>query len=135
MSLVFSRRILSTPRAERLVCSGPKTNPQSFGTPATTQRINVWEMTHHLLRVYFHDKGWRCSDRQLLRSSVGTPLWLAISLISCFISVKRRSAHRRRFRITPSCKAGPKLLAWRATAQRAAGSNANVQSGVTHGHH
>jgi putative DNA methylase len=36
--------------------------------PAAGKRLAVWEMTHHLLRVYFHDKSGDVVSAELLRS-------------------------------------------------------------------
>ena len=36
--------------------------------PAAGKRLSVWEMTHHLLRVYFHDKAGDVVTADLLRS-------------------------------------------------------------------
>jgi len=35
--------------------------------PATDKRLTVWEMTHHLLRVYFHGKAGDMATAELLR--------------------------------------------------------------------
>jgi putative DNA methylase len=44
----------------------PEELPQ--GKPAAGERLAVWEMTHHLLRVYFHDKAGDLVSAELLRS-------------------------------------------------------------------
>jgi putative DNA methylase len=36
--------------------------------PATDKRLTVWEMTHHLLRVYYHEKAGDAVSAELLRT-------------------------------------------------------------------
>lgn len=36
--------------------------------PATDSRLTVWEMTHHLLRVYYHDKAGDRATAEVLRA-------------------------------------------------------------------
>jgi putative DNA methylase len=40
---------------------------QSNWEPATDKRLSIWEMTHHLLRVYFHEKAGDMVAADLLR--------------------------------------------------------------------
>jgi putative DNA methylase len=35
--------------------------------PEIDRRLTIWEMTHHLLRVYFHDKAGDMATAELLR--------------------------------------------------------------------
>lgn len=38
--------------------------------PASDERLTVWEMTHHLLRVYYHEKAGDAATGELLRRDV-----------------------------------------------------------------
>jgi putative DNA methylase len=40
---------------------------QSNWDPATDKRLTVWEMTHHLLRIYFHEKAGDMATADMLR--------------------------------------------------------------------
>ncbi len=47
--------------------------------PATDKRLNIWEMTHHLLRLYFHEKAGDMATADLL-SKLGSNRYLARDL-------------------------------------------------------
>ena len=44
----------------------PEELPSNWN-PATDKRLTVWEMTHHLLRLYFHEKAGDMATADLLR--------------------------------------------------------------------
>jgi putative DNA methylase len=56
----------------------PDELPKDWKT-GTDRRLTVWEMTHHLLRVYYHEKAGDQATAELLRA-VGAPGELARDL-------------------------------------------------------
>ena len=53
-------------KAGRVRLVRPEALP-SHWDPLTDRRLSTWEMTHHLLRVYFHEKAGDAVAAELLR--------------------------------------------------------------------
>ena len=85
--------------------------------PETDPRLTAWESVHHLVRVLEAggENAAAAACSQAWRRSRDRPRAGLSALHGVRAQETRR---RRRFRTTPSCKAGPRSPAWRAVVPR-----------------
>ena len=79
--------------------------------PAKDKRLTVWEMTHHLLRVYFIEKAGDMETAELLRKiGLQSRYIAAISPTACSNLCEKKSVRRSAQAYTAcSCLAGPRI--------------------------
>jgi adenine-specific DNA methylase len=91
--------------------------------PETEPRLTAWESVHHLVRAL--EAGGENAAADLVARSAARLKSPANWPIDFTPYADARNARRKRFRTTASCKAGPKLRAWRAKAVSRSGLNPN----------
>jgi putative DNA methylase len=86
--------------------------------PKIDGRLTVWEMTHHLLRVYHHEQAGDAATAAVLQK-LGSEGDLARELAYRLFKVaEKRSFLRKRKATTRWCWVGPRLLGLRARRRR-----------------